>query len=68
MNIENIRTVNVQKSTLLYALFNNGDIIFLSEWEETNLWEAMVYYVASPEQKRDKIEELFMKGKQGHIH
>lgn len=31
MNIENIRTVNVQKSTLLYALFNNGDIIFLSE-------------------------------------
>ena len=31
MNIENIRTVNVKKSTLLYALFNNGDIIFLSE-------------------------------------
>ncbi len=31
MNLENIRTVNVRKSTLLYSMFDNGDIIFLSE-------------------------------------
>jgi uncharacterized membrane protein YdbT with pleckstrin-like domain len=66
MNIENIRTVNVKKSTLLYALFNNGDIIFLSEWVDSDLWEAMVYYVVNPEEKRDKIEELFEKGRKSH--
>lgn len=64
MNLENIRTVNLHKSTLLYSLFDNGDIIFLSEWDETDLWEVTVYYVANPESKRDKIEELFIKGRQ----
>lgn len=64
MNLENIRTINVHKSTLLYSLFNNGDIIFLSEWDEVDLWEVSVYYVSNPDLKRDKIEELFMKGRQ----
>lgn len=31
LNIQNIRTINVQKSKFIYTVFDNGDIIFLSE-------------------------------------
>ncbi len=63
MNLANIRTVNVRKSSLLYSMFDNGDIIFLSEGDDSDLWEVTVYYVSTPELKRDKIEELFIKGR-----
>lgn len=64
LNVNNIRTVNVQKVTLIYSLFDNGDIIFLSEWAENDLWDAKVYYVKNPEDVKYRIEALFSKGRQ----
>jgi len=66
LNIQNIRTINVQKSKLLYTIFDNGDIIFLSEWPDAEsgesdyaLGHAKIYYVADPESKKDRIQEIF---------
>lgn len=68
LNIQNIRTINVQKSKLLYTIFDNGDIIFLSEgpdaesWQsDYALWHAKIYYVSDPEAKKDRIQQIFRK-------
>lgn len=59
LNMQNIRSVNIKKSRLLYTLFDNGDIIFLSEWQEIPLWEILIRYIADPETKKDKIQRIF---------
>ncbi len=71
LNIDNIRTINVQKSNMIYTIFDNGDIIFLSEWPDADagqsdysLWHAKIYYVYDPESKKDKIQQIFKKGRE----
>lgn len=59
LNLQNIRSVNIQKSRFLYTLFDNGDIIFLSEWQEIPLWEILIRYIADPEGKKDQIQRIF---------
>lgn len=68
LNLQNIRTVNIQKSNLLYTIFDNGDIIFLSEggeWDEArgDLGHARIYFVANPEAKKNKIQQIFEKSR-----
>lgn len=68
LNIQNIRTINVQKEKFIYTIFDNGDIIFLSEGPDAesgqsdhSLWHAKIYFVYDPESKKDKIQEIFKK-------
>ena len=61
LSISNIRTITVKKSWLLYSIFNNGDIIILSEWSDIALWEARMFYIHNPDAKRERIREIFSK-------
>ena len=59
LNMQNIRSVSIQKSNFLYSLFDNWDINFLSEGQELPLWEILIRYIADPETKKDEIQRIF---------
>jgi hypothetical protein len=76
-NSRSIKTVSVERSGILYSLFNNGDIVVLSEWdvfllkEEDRVasedggtqsrGEIVLKRVHNPEQKRHEILRLLGK-------
>lgn len=57
INEKSLKTVFVKRPGFLYSVFNNGDIIFLSEWD-TNYGEITLRWVAKPEYKRNKIARI----------
>jgi uncharacterized membrane protein YdbT with pleckstrin-like domain len=59
LNVQNIRSIIVDQSWLLYSLCNNGKITILSEWWDNDLGEAKMSYVHNPEAKRERIKQIF---------
>ena len=59
LNVQNIRSIVVEQSGLLYSLCNNGNIFILSEWSEVDFGEARMRYVHDPEAKRERIKQIF---------
>jgi hypothetical protein len=44
----------------LYSIFNNGNLIFLSEWDETR-GDITFRYLANPETLRDQAAKIMNK-------
>jgi hypothetical protein len=61
LNVQNIRSIVVNKAWLIYSIFNNGEILVLSEGSDNNKWEAKFNYVNNPELKRKKMKQIFSK-------
>lgn len=61
LNVQNIRSIIVNKAWLIYSIFNNGDIIILSEWSDNQKGEAKFNYVNDPETKRQRMKQIFSK-------
>lgn len=57
VDVEKIKTILVKKRNFLYSLFNNWDLIFLSEWDSNNFWEITLFFIYKPEEKKDKISK-----------
>lgn len=60
-NEKSIKTISVQKSGLLYSIFNNGDIVFLTEWDAANNGEITLRWVPKPEKRRKEIARIMSK-------
>ena len=61
-NEKSIKTISVKKSGLLYSIFNNGDIIFLTEWDSASGgWEITLRRVPKPEKRRKEIARIMSK-------
>ena len=61
-NEKSIKTISVKKSGLLYSIFNNGDIIFLTEWDTTGGGgEITLRRVPKPEKRRKEIARIMSK-------
>ena len=63
LDAEKIKTITVNKSGLMRSIFNFGNIVVLSEWDE--LWQGEVNFsfVDNPEVIRIKIFEVINKKK-----
>lgn len=61
IDMEKIKTISIKKRTILYSVFDNWNIIFLSEWDNNNYWEIILVFIANPEEKRDKINAIIWK-------
>jgi hypothetical protein len=48
MQTSKIKTVSISKSWLIYSLFDNGDISFLSEWDQAE-GEITLDWIKDPE-------------------
>jgi len=46
---------------LLYSIFNNGDIIFLTEGDAANNGEITLRWVPKPEKRRKEIARVMSK-------
>lgn len=57
-NVKNIKTITVEKNNLLYNIFDNGNLIFLSEWDRDNDGEIVLHYIKDPESKKKEITRI----------
>jgi len=57
INVQNIKTISVERNGFLYSLFNNGDLIFLSEGDMDN-GEVFLHYLHKPEKRRHEIAQI----------
>ncbi len=55
LSSEKIKSVNVRKGGLLYSIFNNGELSFMSEGDAT-MGEIQLDYIFHPEQAKKKID------------
>lgn len=58
VDVEKIKTILIKKRNFLYSIFNNWDLIFLSEWDSNNFWEITLYFIPRPEEKKEKISNI----------
>lgn len=63
INANAIKSISVERKNLLYSMFNNWDLIFLSEAITTNndekdYWKMTLRWVAKPEKKSNKITNI----------
>ncbi len=57
-NVKNIKTITIEKNNLLYNIFDNGNLIFLSEWDRDNDGEIVLHYIKDPEAKKKEITRI----------
>ena len=58
VDVDKIKTISVRKRYFLYSVFNNWDLIFLSEWDSDNFGEITLYFIPKPEEKKEKVSNI----------
>jgi hypothetical protein len=57
--VRNIKTITIVKNSFLYNVFNNWNLIFLSEGDrEKGDWEILLHYISNPEEKKKEITRI----------
>ena len=60
INEKSLKSVTVERKWFLYSIFDNGDLVFFSEWDELH-GDVTLRYVKNPEEKRIQIEKIMNK-------
>jgi len=60
INEKSIKTITVERKGILYSIFNNGNLIFLSEGDETR-GDITFFYVHNPEELRNQAAIIMHK-------
>lgn len=58
INSEKIKTITSKHAKLLWSIFDFGEITILTEWDEANMWEMTLQYIACPSETVYEINEL----------
>ncbi len=53
-----IKSISIKKSWWLYSIFDNWDIIILTEWDTERNWEIKLRWVPRPEKRRNQIVKV----------
>ena len=61
VDTEKIKTITVSKNGLLRSIFNFGNIVVLSEWDEEGEWEINFSFVDDPDALKMKILDIIKK-------
>ena len=57
--VRNIKTITIVKNSMLYNIFNNWNLLFLSEWDREKWdWEIILHYIKNPEEKKKEITRI----------
>lgn len=57
-NVRNIKTITVEKNSFWYNIFDNWDLIFLSEGDKADQGEITLHYIHDPETKKKEITRI----------
>jgi len=53
--VDKIKTIQSNKKGIIRSLFDFGEIIILTEWDEKNNWEIKLKFIAQPDVIKNKI-------------
>ena len=60
INEKSVKSVTIERNWFLYSIFDNGDLVFFSEWDEDH-GDVTLRYVKNPEKQRIQIERIMNK-------
>jgi len=55
INASSVKSISVKKTWLLYSIFDNGDIIILTEWDIAQNGEITLRRVPRPEKRKNQM-------------
>lgn len=55
LDTSKIKSISVYKKELLLSIFNNGNMVFMSDGDDNNMGEITVKYIYNPEQRKKEI-------------
>jgi hypothetical protein len=55
---QSIKSVKINKSWFFYSIFNNGDIVVLTEWDAEHDGEIRFRWIPKPEKRKDQILKI----------
>ncbi len=58
INASSVKSVSVKKTWLLYSIFDNGDIIILTEWDVAQNGEITLRWVPRPEKRKNQMMKV----------
>ena len=61
VDVEKIKTITVNKDGLLRSLFNFGNIVILTEWDEQWAWEINFSFIDDPDNVKFKVLNIIEK-------
>jgi hypothetical protein len=60
LDVSKIKSISVQKASIVHWLFNNGYIIFMSDGDD-NHWEITLEYIHNPEKQKWILNNIMMR-------
>ena len=58
INSQSIKTISIKKEKFLYSVFDNGDIIILTEWDSRGDGEVTLRWIPKPEKRRNQMARV----------
>jgi len=55
---QSIKAISINKAWLLYSLFDNGDIVILTEWDTEHDGEIRFRWIPRPEKRKNQIVKI----------
>lgn len=58
ISTQSIKAISIIKSGLLYSIFNNGDIVILTEGDSEQRWEIKLHRIPKPDKRKDQMVKI----------
>ncbi len=58
INSQSIKTISIKKEKFLYSVFDNGDVVILTEWDSRGDGEVTLRWVPRPEKRRNQMAKV----------
>lgn len=58
ISTQSIKAISIIKSGLLYSIFNNGDIVILTEGDSEQRWEIKLRRIPKPDKRKDQMVKI----------
>jgi len=55
---QSVKSISIKKSGLLYSIFDNGDIVILTEWDSDRYGEIKFRRIPRPEKRKNQIVKV----------
>jgi len=58
ISAQSIKTISIKKEKFLYSVFDNGDIVILTEWDSHGDGEVTLRWIPKPEKRRNEVSRV----------
>jgi len=55
---QSIKTISIKKDKFIYSVFDNGDLIILTEWDTEHIGEMILRRIPRPEKRKNQIVKV----------